>query len=66
MPHFIVVTPMVIGLKHTFYSVTEGQGSVDICTAVISGDISGGNVEIGYSTTSGLAEGVTRSCRLCR
>ena len=48
---------VVIGLQHTFYSVTEGQGLLDICTAVLSGDITGGNVEIDYSTTSGLAEG---------
>lgn len=55
---FIAVTTVVIGLQHTFYSVSEGQGSLDICTVVISGALSGGNVEIGYFTTSGLAEGV--------
>ena len=35
----------IIGLQHTFYSVTEGRGSLDLCTVVISGDITGGSVE---------------------
>ena len=39
------MTSVVIGLQHTFYSATEGQGSLDMCTVVISGDITGGSVE---------------------
>ena len=33
---FVVMISVVIGLQHTFYSVTEGQGSLGICTVVIS------------------------------
>ena len=42
---FVVMTSVVIGLQHTSYSATEGQGSLDIGTAVLSGDITGGSVE---------------------
>ena len=50
-------TSVMIGLQHTYYSTIEGQGSVELCTVVISGDISGDIADIGYFTTSGLAEG---------
>ena len=47
----------MVGLQRTYYSAIEGQGSVELCTVVISGNISGGDVELSYFTTSGLAEG---------
>ena len=48
---------LTIGLQRTFYSITEGQESVEICAVVISGDISGGSNEIEYTTVDGLAKG---------
>ena len=52
-----VSVPLDIGLQRTFYPITEGQGSVEICTVVISGDISGSSIEIEYTTVNGIAKG---------
>ena len=52
---------LTIGLQPTFYSITEGQESVEICAVVISGDISGGSNEIEYTTVDGLAKGAKAS-----
>ena len=53
--------PLDIGLQHTFFSTTEGQGSVELCTVVISGNISGSSIEIEYTTVDGLARGAMLS-----
>ena len=54
---FLVSTAVTIGLQQSYYSTVEGQGPVDVCIMVLSGDITGMSYMISYSTTGGLAEG---------
>ena len=49
--------PLDIGLQHTFFSIIEDQGSVEVCTVVISGNISESSIEMEYATANGLAKG---------
>lgn len=52
-----MTSPVTIGLQQSFYSTVEGQGPVDVCMEVLSGDITGSSFTISYSTSDGLAEG---------
>ena len=52
---------VTIGLQQSFYSTVEGQGPVEICVATLSGDLSGNNFTINYSTANGQAEGIPQS-----
>ena len=47
-----------IGLQQLYYSAVEGQESVEVCLAVLTGDISGSSFTITYTTIDGLAEGM--------
>ena len=49
--------PVTIGLKQSFYSTMEGGGQMDICISALSGDFSGSNYTINYTTTDAQAEG---------
>lgn len=49
---------VIIGLQQSYYSTVEGQGPVDICITVLSGDLNENSFTINYSTTNGLAEGI--------
>lgn len=55
--HFMAVSVM-IGLQQSYYSTVEGQGPVNICITVLSGDINENIFTINYSTSNGLAEGI--------
>ena len=44
-------------IQQSYYSAVEGQGPVDICVVVLSGDITGNSFTISYSTSDGQAEG---------
>ena len=52
---------MHIGLEQLYYSTVEGQGSVEVCIAVLSGDITGNTFIISYTTIDGLAEGTYKN-----
>ena len=57
MSHCGIVT-VHIGLEQLYYSTVEGQGSVEVCIVVLSGDITGSSFMISYTTIDGLAEGM--------
>ena len=57
LTHTAMTSPVTIGLQQSFYSTVEGQGPVDVCIEVLSGDITGNSFTISYSTSNGLAEG---------
>lgn len=52
-----VDVPVTIGLQQGYYSTSEDSGSVQICVEVVSGDISGRNLSLDYTTVSGSARG---------
>ena len=56
---FVVVAAVSIsvGLQQSYYSVSEGQGPVTVCTEVMHGDVGDESFEISYTLTNGLAEG---------
>ena len=54
---FNVLVTVKIGLQQLYYSVVEGQGSVEVCIAVLSGNITGSSFIFSYTTIDGLAEG---------
>lgn len=56
--NFIVLVTVKIGLEQLYYSTVEGQGSVDVCISVLSGNITGSSFMISYTTIDGLAEGM--------
>ena len=49
---------MNIGLQQLYYSAVEGQGSVEVCIAVLTGDVTDSSYTISYTTIDGLAEGI--------
>ena len=49
---------VTVGLQQSYYPTVEGQGSVEVCLEVLSGDITGNSFVINYSTTDGLAKGI--------
>lgn len=51
---------VTIGLQQSYYSTVEGQSPVDVCVSVLSGDITGSNFVVSYSTSDGVAEGMYR------
>ena len=53
-----IIEAVTIGLQQSYYSTFEGQGPVEICIALLSGDITGSAFTISYTTINGLAEGV--------
>ena len=53
----VVLEPVTIGLRQSYYSNVEGQGPVEICIAALSGDFTGTNYTIDYTTVDGLARG---------
>ena len=53
----VVLEPVTIGLRQSYYSNVEGQGPVEICIAALSGDFNGTNYTIDYTTVDGLARG---------
>ena len=55
---FVVLVTVTIGLQQMYYSAVEGVGSVDVCIAVLSGNITGSSFMISYTTIDGLAEGI--------
>ena len=46
-----------IGLMQSFYSIDEGSGEAEVCIQVISGEISGRNISVNYTTIDGSAKG---------
>ena len=54
---FIAPPTVTIGLQQSYYLTVEGQGPVEVCIVVLSGDITGNSFIVSYSTASGLAEG---------
>jgi hypothetical protein len=48
-----------IGLQQLYYSAVEGQGSVEVCIAVLTGDVTDSSYTISYTTIDGLAEAPT-------
>lgn len=52
----IVVPEPTVRLKSNYYSVGEGDGSLEVC-AEITTDQFDGNFQANYVTTSGSAEG---------
>ena len=46
-----------IGLMQSFYSIDEGSGEAEVCIQVISGEISGRNISVDYTTIDGSAKG---------
>lgn len=54
--------PLAIGLQQGYYSTEEGDGFVQVCVEVESGDISGRSISIDYTTADGSAQGIHHSC----
>ena len=50
---------MTVGLQQSYYMTVEGEGPVEICLGLLSGDITGSTFIIDYNTINGLAEGQT-------
>ena len=56
--NIFMAVSVTIGLQQSYYSTVEGQGPVNICITVLSGDINENIFTINYSTSNGLAEGI--------
>ena len=52
-----MLEPIIIGLRQSYYSIMEGLGAVDICISTLSGDFTGTNYTIDYTTVDGQARG---------
>ncbi|CAI8052979.1 Extracellular matrix protein 3, partial [Geodia barretti] len=47
---------VTVGLQQSYYMTVEGEGPVEICLGLLSGDITGSTFIIDYNTINGLAE----------
>ena len=64
---------MTVGLQQPYYSTVEGQGPVELCVSILSGDIADNTFVVNYYTIDGLAEGILCThiqfcccaCKLC-
>ena len=53
-----IIDEVTVGLQQSYYSTVEGQGPVEVCLSLLSGDIpTGSSFAINYITVDGLAEG---------
>ena len=56
--HYCFSVTVSIGLQQVYYSAVEGQGSAEVCIAVLNGNITRSSFTVSYTTIDGLAEGM--------